>query len=490
MIDALKKINMKMKFMLVVPVLFALSSFSQGLLVNPNTLVQVQSGTHLYIANGNLVLNSDANGDATLLDYGQLDYESGHAKVERYLTQGKWHLISSPIAGAVSGMFTNDYLQYHTESSNLYTEIEATDHPLNIMQGYALWTVDGAPSTEVFSGSTNTGSQSISISKTGDGWNLIGNPYPSAIDWGAVTIPSSLNGAIWVFDPTQGSNGAFREYIEGGGAGNTTTQYIASGQGFFVRGVSAGSLSINNNARVFNGQDFYKNVEETQSSNPILVIKAIGNGYTTQTAVRFDTESSNQIDRLFDVEKILSTSPDLPETYTICENKNMAINTLPSVEGNETIPLYFTVGMDGTYRLKATELESLMSFANITLEDVSAGYFQDLKSQPEYEFNYSSGEPKQFNLHFKDITSIDELESAEISCYLNRNILYVNFSQEWVSQIEKGARIAVYSISGQHILSYDTKSLSNHIPFQYSEAVYLVQISTNEGMYAQKVMNQ
>ncbi|MEZ5083700.1 MAG: hypothetical protein R2750_09645 [Bacteroidales bacterium] len=55
-----------------------------------------------------------------------------------------------------------------------------------------------------FSGSTNTGNQNKAFTQNGDGWNLIGNPYPSSLDWEAVTIPAELNGAIWLFDPTIG----------------------------------------------------------------------------------------------------------------------------------------------------------------------------------------------------------------------------------------------------------------------------------------------
>lgn len=85
--------------------------FAQGLKVEPGTSIKVESGTTLDISTGNLVLKSDASGDASLIDLGSVTYSgAGEAKVERYLTNGKWHLISSPITDANASMFLGDYL--------------------------------------------------------------------------------------------------------------------------------------------------------------------------------------------------------------------------------------------------------------------------------------------------------------------------------------------------------------------------------------------
>lgn len=203
---------------------------AQGLKVEPGSCIKVELGTTLKIANGDLVLKSNASGDASLIDLGNVEYlGSGEAKVERYLTHGKWHLVSSPVSGAVAGMFTGDYLQTHSEATNVYTDVTLASDPLNIMQGYALWCTSAEATTELFSGITNTKAKSIGFTKSGEGWNLVGNPYPSALDWDAVTIPGQLGGAIWLFDPTVGENGNYKYYINGGGSANTTTQYIPSG---------------------------------------------------------------------------------------------------------------------------------------------------------------------------------------------------------------------------------------------------------------------
>ena len=133
---------MKNKTMILL-MMFVLSSYlasAQGMKVEPGTSIKVETGTTLKFTSGDLVLESDATGDASLIDLGTVTYSgSGEAKVQRYLTNGTWHLISSPITDAQAGMFTGDYLQIHSESSNAYTDVSSTTYQLVPMKGYALW---------------------------------------------------------------------------------------------------------------------------------------------------------------------------------------------------------------------------------------------------------------------------------------------------------------------------------------------------------------
>lgn len=64
----------------------------------------------------------------------------------------------------------------------------------------------------------------------------------------------------------------------GGGEANNTTQYIPSGQGFFIRADGGvGMLTLENDDRTHGGQAFYKSGEENQ----MLVLKATGKVFKT-----------------------------------------------------------------------------------------------------------------------------------------------------------------------------------------------------------------
>jgi hypothetical protein len=258
---------MKFKVIIILFMLVATSALlsAQGLKVMPGTCVKVTSGTTLDIGVGDLILKSDATCDASLIDFGSVTYSGeGSAKVERYLSylsNGLWHLISPPVDNAVSGMFLDDYLQTYDETTGLWSDIIPVNIPLIPAKGYALWTVNGAATTEVFVGSkTNTGNQTFDFTKSSyanAGWNLVGNPYPSVLDWEEVTFPTELYGAIYLFKPKVGGSGDYHVYISDGGTANTHSQYIPSGQGFFVYASAAGTLTFNNDDRTHNVEQEY-----------------------------------------------------------------------------------------------------------------------------------------------------------------------------------------------------------------------------------------
>ncbi len=481
-----------MKVKLIPFILFVLGNylaFSQGLVVEPNSNIKVLSGTTLKIADGDLLLKSDDSGDASLIDLGAVSYNNGEGNVQRYLIQGTWKLVSSPVATATADVFGGEFLQYYSEATSVWTDITTLSHPLTPMQGFSTWSIGTGSSTKLFEGITNTGPQSFAFTNFDWGYNLVGNPYPSVIDWDAVNIPAGMSGAFWIFDPTLGTNGDYRYYLEGGGGANTTNQYIALGQGFFIKAETGpGNLQFDNTVRGVSNQQFYKNT----ASNPMLVLKALGNGHTTQTAIRFNKDATSLIDRLFDVQKLVSYSPDVPVIYTICENTYMAINTLHSLAGNETMPVYFEAGQSGTYEIEAAEIESLDPQLSVYLEDVSQNYFQDLRVDPNYSFTYTTGSQRNFNVHFSNVTGIDDNKpnpEEDISCFMTSQVVHVVFSPNFFELISNEAIIEVFNITGQQVLRRQTSNLNNEIPLHGSAAVYFVRISYAGQIITKKVFN-
>jgi hypothetical protein len=477
----IKKITLILSLLLVTCLIYA-----QELRIEPNTSLTIEAGTTIDLSGGNLILESDVSGDASLIDKGNITYSGGgNANVQRYLTEGKWHLVSSPVSNAQSGLFLADYLQYHTESTNGWTDIVADNYSLNIMQGYDLWSVEAGPTTEVFVGATNTGTLNKSFTQSGLGWNLVGNPYPSSIDWDAVSIPAQLSAAIWIYDPGIGANGDYLYYINGGGIANTTSQYIPSGQGFFVRATSgSGTLTFENNDRVHSSQAFLKDTEENNS----LVLRAFGNNTSSQTAIRFLKEATQELDRLYDVYKIITDSPEVPVLYTLAENEKMAINTLPAIEGNEVVPVWFIAGVDGTYSIDAIGVETFDADVPIFIEDLESGVFYDLKKNNEFTFDYKSGSEKSFLIHFSDPQT--PATSDDINIYAYNNILNVNFPSSNLSNPNFSAQIYIFDITGKLIQQVNTSEVINQLPIRISNSIYMVQVISESGSTSAKVFNK
>ena len=168
----------------------------------------------------------------------------------------------------------------------------------------------------------------------------------------------------------------------------------------------------------------------------------------------------------------------------------MAINTLPSVTGHETVSVYFEAGMDGTYVFDASEIESLDPEVPVFLEDVAADYFQNLRTNPQYSFAHTSGMVKDFKIHFKDVTGIETPETLHVACYLSHGVLYVNFAEQEMTNIPGGATLSVYSVTGQQLLQAKLTQAFSTIPFSASQAVYIVRINTNSKNFSTKIFNR
>ncbi len=476
---------MKSKFIILI-MMFVFSNYllsSQDLMVNPNSNITIHSGATLDVLAGNLVLASDATGDASLIDHGTLTFTGGgEVEVQRYLTEGQWHLISAPVVNAVSGMFLDDYLQIHTESNSNWTDVGSDTYTMVTMQGYTLWSVDASPTTEVYTGVTNTGTANKAFSQSGDGWNLVGNPYPSSVDWDLVNIPTELNGAIWLFDPTIGANGDYLYYINGGGAANTTSQYIPSGQGFFVRSTGgSGTLTFENNTRVHSSQSFYKGSDDKD----LLVLKVSGNDVTSQTAIRFLPEATQQADRLFDVYKIVSDKEDVPNLFSKIGTENMAINTLPSIERNEVVPVWFRAGLSGDYAVSATEIETFDPAIPLYIEDIENGAIQNLRLEPDYSFSYKSGSDKGFLIYFSEPENSNHLGNVKI--YSAEDGLQIDFPIAELTNTNFTADIIIFDVTGRKVYHTTTTEIKNRISFNGNNSIYLVSIISGGKVANEKV---
>ncbi len=139
---------MKNKMLLLIFLLATVGIYAQEIRVHPNTCLKVEPGTILDISSGNLIVESNETGDASLIDFGDVTYNGGgEAIVQRYLIGGQWHLISAPVNNALAGMFLDDYLQFHTEGTNDWTDISAEDYtcyPCKAIR-YGRWKQDPLP---------------------------------------------------------------------------------------------------------------------------------------------------------------------------------------------------------------------------------------------------------------------------------------------------------------------------------------------------------
>lgn len=443
----------------------AINTLESGatLTINPGAALTVYGD---FTNNGDVYILSptDSNAGGSLIDNGII-YGSGNFFVERYLSSGEYHYVSSPIelgGNANSDLFTTShssgnfnpnffgYDEAYDLDGNEFSSPSGSFEPdslvpawyhahngdggaavdMSIGQGYSFYSTEDMKVT--FSGTVNTGSQNIiNLSYTNndpvagplpdyyDGWNLVGNPYPSAIDWDLIDDGlTNVENAIYVWDGDQ-----YASYVDGekGGSMNQDNK-IAPMQGFFVHATADNaSITLNNSHRIHSSDPFLK-ADKTKKKDNILELVVHGNDFSDKAVVRIRDNATDHFDPKYDAYKLFSYNPDVPHLYSIAEDGIMylSVNTLSTnIDSDMIIPLGFKVQNAGNYTLSVDNFEQFDN-VNLYFEDVENGVFIPIEMIGDYQFSFDGGtSTDRFFLHLHKNTApivsnfIDAIEVFE-----------------------------------------------------------------------------
>ncbi len=441
----------------------------------------------------NLTIESSAAGTGSLLDNSHLTL-TGTATVKQYIVGNKWHILSSPVQTATANVFhlaagqADIYIREY--NAGAWSYITNLTTPLTVGKGYSIWADIGLPvvnkpnPTVSFNGQINTGNVTINMnpwSAPNTGWNFIGNPYTSAIDWSLVPDKATIlnnGGAAYFWNQNLNANeGAYATH-NGTISVNGATSIIPPMQGFLVQAANT-SITFTNASRVHNdnNQPIYKS---TASINDMIRIKAKRGIYTDETVILMNSNATNNFDASLDALKMFASNNNSPEIYTIANNNNLVINNFGTYPA--AIPMNIRMGVADNVTLTASEFANFDANVNITLEDILTGTNQDLRQNPSYTFAASIGEnANRFVLHFATASGINEPNAGNINIYANNNNIYVNTT-------EKVKEISVYNMLGQVItkISGNGKSL-NTISMNNATGNYVVKVTTEKGVRTEKV---
>lgn len=252
--------------------------------------------------------------------------------------------------------------------------------------------------------------------------NLIGNPYPSAIDMDLfLTNPTNValtDGTIYLWTHNSGpaASGSSFNYTSndyaaynllGGtatstsGNNETPTGKVASGQCFFIQGIANGQAIFDNSMRVsFSNDQFFRSAN-TIEKHRIWLNMSSEEGAFKQTLVGYVTGATNEIDRNFD--GIDFNGNSFVDLYTISDDKHFTIQgrALPFDE-QATIPLGYSTTIAGTFSIGLAQFDGLFSAQQIYVYDYVSGTLHDLKTG-DYTFSTESGTYNtRFELRFVD----------------------------------------------------------------------------------------
>jgi hypothetical protein len=340
----------------------------------------------------------------------------------------------------------------------------------------------GATTTVNFTGALNTGDKTYPLTATSpntyEGFNLVCNPFPSAVNLLSVTTsPTNLENTVWY---RSGTIFATYNYMTTAST-NGGTEFVPSMQSFWVKVTSpntTGSLTLNQVARVHSTQAYYKTASETN-----LFRMNVSDGTNIdETAVGFYQDAQNVFEN-YDSHKMFSD--DAPQLYSLTTDlAKVAINgQTEMVAGEERIvSLGFKTNVAGIFTLNATNLSDFDASVSVYLEDAQLSIFQDLRQSATYTFSSAIvDDVSRFKIHFGNLTtSVPTLTESAVSAYAVNNNLYVN--------TPKAASIKVYDVLGNLIMNQQSVQGLNKMQLNVETGIYIVNIQTGTQVSTQKIM--
>jgi hypothetical protein len=400
----------------------------------------------------------------------------------------------------------------------------------------------------VFTGPFNNGTITTPVAFNAasvNRWNFIGNPYPSAVDfeafhaansaliegvayfWSQATPPSSSNPG------NQNSNFSQSDYATytvgtGGAAGASgviPTQFVPSGQGFFVNALAAGNVTFTNAMRpantTSNAQFFSTAATQGTTSNEDLIdtntavtsviltddtpeirdeeieenrlwlnVTADGGVFNQMLIGYVDGATDADDGAAFDAKRIVNQNfnsllysqiADSDTKYAV-QGKNSS-----SINPNEVIPIGFATNLGGiSHTISIAQLDgNFLENNTIFLKDNLTDTMHDLSNQ-DYVFTSETGE---FNDRFEiRFSANNTLSTGDVT--IDSNAIKIFKTDQgaltFTTSVSSFDTIDIYDITGKLIsnVSFNgVRSTSKTLRLNaLNNGVYLAKIQLENGV--------
>ncbi len=441
-------------------------------------------GSLAFSGASTLTVQSDVTGTGSLVVANGIT-GTATVNISRHMSGGAWHLISSslsgqsitdfliantsiPTNGASRGMM--DYSESADDWSGFYTN--ATGGNVTVGKGYGIRTSGDA--AVLTTGSLSIDDVNVSVTASNNGWNLLGNPYPSAIyarqdalgflKVNETALDPSYT-AIYLWDD---GAGAYTIINSGGGQNN-----LASGQGFFVK-ASSGSVSFKQSMQVHDNALALKSGE---INNPNLVLKAKSGNLNSIATINFDEGMTIGLDPSYDAGILRSGNGfDIYSKLVEDNGVDFAIQWLP---GNSTDSYVIPIGVDaiegGEIVFSAQTVDLPVGY-EVMIEDRLTNSQTNIKNGGLYVANLADGAKGigRFYLHVGSSvqTGLNEVQKDKVVVYTIDQTLFIKGS------VSDNAQISIYSVDGRLVNRFaaTSKNLNKMSVAGYAPGVYILNI--------------
>lgn len=460
----------------------------------------------------NLIIESNASSNGSLIGQSYLTV-NGSVTVQRYLTGiDKWHLISSSVEGqSIYNFVVNDVAtnavaaiapkyglapyENSTPGWNHFTTAAGTNDIASAGnfiagKGYeVLRTTDG---TINFTGTLSISDVDIAISKNTNGWNIVGNPYPSAINAANISTnflsenAAALDGnyeAIYIWDAANSN------YITVNNTSGAT--YVAPGQAFFVYSVDGGStISFIEAMQTHQSGDIFKSGDIPSPSIKLIAERSQG---ASATNILYLENTTTGLDPGYDAGRFSASNNNFAVyTRLVGDETNVVdfdIQCLP-VDGFEHI---IPVGLNApanTELVFRAETMNLPVGVSVYLEDKLTGGFTALHNPDNFYSIYADKKTEgtgRFFLHTKSTSTLVDpipgISGFNVIPLPQNNCLRV------IGSFGNNAEITVYDMAGRKLLKSKLNNTEhNEVDMgQLISGFYLVSVSSSAQRVSKKI---
>jgi len=476
---------------------------SCSLVIPRSGAVTVQGNFILESADGLVLKAGDAvSAPGSFIHQGGFS-GSGTVKVEKfiskYLTQddANYHLISTPVSPQnIQPEFVADPPEHTTdfyrwdEPLAIWVNSKTTGGSWNTFfqpgddrtfikgQGYLI-----ASSTDVvrnFSGNIINSNLDLPLSFTaGDyaGYNLLGNPYTSALNADINTwSKTNVEDAVWVWDPASGNYKTWN-----GSAGTLQGGIIPEMQGFFVKAKAPfSSLTIPASSRVHSGQPEYKSATAFE-----LHISLSGGGYCDETVLYTSRTQPGLQDKMHNVGKFMGFH-DAPQLYFLEGGEMFSIFQGDTLGGYWVMPLGIRKGYADTLKFEFSGVETFSGEDALYLEDRLEGRNINLRDVTSYEFASSQVvENERFFIHYKNTTgTYTPPVTDKVRMYALSRGLRIDGLEDYTGN----EVLEIFDMDGRRVIEKIIPQGQGFVPLDLDPSCYIVRLSLGKASVSKKLL--
>lgn len=400
---------------------------------------------------------------------------------------------NSPYPGAVGSSRFYEL----SESANQFVAVDPTITDFAPGKGFMIRAPNNFPTngtTAVFYGTfegvPNNGTYHVPLTNSGVnlGFNLIANPYPSAIDASAFLSYPGNAGTIYLWTHFNQTSGGGANYctinLTGPAAAQTgivSNGILPVGQGFLLQKASSGQATFTNTMRTpASANQMWRNANQEDRHRIWLNLFDHEAVLMNQTLLGYVSSATDSFDEGYD--GMLNHAGSSISSLLDGQNLVIQAKALPFDDSDE-VALNFVAANAGNYSLAIDHLDGLFEDGQeIFLKDLHLNVVHDLTDSP-YIFSSEAGSfSERFVLKFQNSTLGNDspvLQAASVVLYVKDGVIHLhsgNINMQTVKVFDARGRllyreedvnsreISLHSlVAEQQLLLVQVMTADNHI---------------------------